>query len=216
MSYADWLFIAGMPRTGTTAMMHALNLHPDCTLLQETHFATGLLDLLRIPADYQGTAGHHRLRLPGREDPCLWSGARLQLYHDPLTTARAMCEGLRGLHGNPAIFGDKSPVYSFSWAPLRALFPGCRVLVMDRGVDETAGSLMRQSWGPDTMTAARAEALRYRDELASCPDTRWVRLEDLKRDPEPCLRRVMQYAGLPWESYPMDEAQALIDGPAVN
>ena len=208
-----WAFITGMPRTGTTAMMQLLNLHPDCTILRETHFPQALHDLCCLPLSHN--SGHYRFPLPDRAG-VLCSLPRLQQYGAGMDMARAMCEGLRAQFGSPAVFGDKTPIYCFHWRTLRALWPDCRILIMDRELDEVAESLCRQSWGPNDIDQGRAEALRYRNALRGCPQRQRIWLPDLRSDPAGVMMGVLHHLNLPLDSYPMDEAVALVNGPPVS
>lgn len=221
----EWVFVTGMPRSGTTLAAWLLNRHPDCCILIETGFGTQILEALQPPVD--DDQGYCGVQWRGHTQTTEGSWLLKRLCHPqqgqrdtPPTAeelARSMCEALRA-HWPVRCLGDKSPGYCFQWQALRAVFPACRLVVCDRDLDAAARSVARQSWAPAGRDhEGLCQWLRsYRQAVADCPETFRLVLEELEQDPRGRLGELLAYVGLEPDRYDMDAAVAQVRTGRVN
>jgi len=211
----EWIFVTGMPRSGTTLAAYLLNLHPECCVLVETGFPAHIAEALEPPIDMDD--GYCSVEWRGQMLTAVtnWQLARLssegqaKRAHLPEVAALtvAMCNAVRSFW--PArLFGDKSSAYCFHWQKLRGLFPGCRIVVCDRDLEATARSVARQSWAPDC--ADHEQLLQrlqsYRNAIIECPDILRLKLETLEANPELSLTGLLEGLELATGCYDMETA----------
>jgi hypothetical protein len=180
---AEWLFVGGAGRTGTTLLAWCLAQHPD--ILMSAYESALPLQLIRLldpgspdadPVRWHDEAGTEWLQT-GHQ--FRWSYGPSVL--DARDCAAAMLRGLAESQTGYRYIADKYPAYAQTWPALRALCPGCRIIFITRGRKATVDSWMRLGW---VETRAQAEKMIYWREACAwtCPDAIWVRLEDLNRD----------------------------------
>ncbi len=190
------LFIVGMPRSGTSLVEQILASHPDV-------FGAGeLQDLNRIsvelPALMQppGSVG-----FPG--------GVPSLTQSDVERIGDAYLQRLRARSGNAKVATDKMP-WNFVYCGLiDILLPGARIIHCRRSPLDTCVSIYATSL---------SESHAYRNDLGNLAATyreyvrlmdHWratlrvpmleVRYEDVVNDPEGQARRIVAFAGLPWD-----------------
>lgn len=207
-------FVVGSPRSGTTLVGRALGTHP---LLVSGHESLFLVDLWRILADL------HQGRNPRGFAPL---AEYLEL--EPLIAhLAALSDGVFGglLARHPAARGvvDHTPWYASLTPLLRALYPDCRVVHMIRDGRQVARSLARSyaagfGWaGPDAAAQARLWSAMVRGGRSAAvlgEGYQELRYEDLERDPEGSLRRVLAGLDLPWEPVILEALAEAHAGPS--
>jgi hypothetical protein len=132
--------------------------------------------------------------------------------HDPLTAGdagRSFYEAYAAGEGKPR-WGDKSPPYTWKARRIQRALPEAHFIHLIRDGRDVAVSLSEVSWGPGDVEAA---ATKWVEELGRArqraqrlrPGTYVeVRYEDLVADPEPVLRRIADFVGLPWDPVMLD------------
>gem|GEM_PF-711519 len=191
MSAARYLFIAGCPRSGTSALTFLLNEHPQLAIgferykrlrasLDPFHFkAEQLFSPLTAETDIRGELLYERLRT-------------------------------RWESGSVKVTGDKVPLYTRVLPQLLDRFPGVRVLVLVRDPLEVARSFRRRAadphdWWPaenDHTLAVRMcnEALASVQALDARQDAGSVALlpyEALFRGDQRWLEMMVEFVGVP-------------------
>lgn len=216
MSFNGPLFVVGAPRSGTKLLRTLLNQHSRIGIPDyETEFLPRMLDI-------QGRWDLHSAQ--GFEDFYAWATRFMYFkYMDeegrlirpeqwlaaaPSRTTAGLFEGLcrhdGGIPlGTQGIWGDKSPNYRNNLPQLRQLYPKARFVHIVRDVRDVVLS-SQKAWGKDPVRNAQ----RWMDELSACRawgqsfgPTAWleIRYEDLVQDPEPWLRAICRFVGVPFE-----------------
>lgn len=206
----QWIFVAGMIRSGTTLAMTLLNFHPHCRILSETGLPLNLWRAVCPPPDEASLEPAHAefWRDGDERHLVLWNLTRLRLHASPEEIVRAICRAVRSLLPPFALFGDKLPDYCLHWELLRRLFPECRIVICDRDIEATVASVLRQPWNSLTPDEVRSWLLMNRSSALRCPDALWMKLEELEADPQGEITRLLAYAGLDAKWY---DWQAAID-----
>jgi hypothetical protein len=214
-------FVVGIARSGTTLLRLMLDAHPQLTIPPETHFLPQLLTHFDRWVE-QGIEG---AELRGRAMELIVSHPRWgdidldpreverrMAQHDPLTAgdaARSFYEAYAAGEGKPR-WGDKSPPYTWKARRIQRALPEAHFIHLIRDGRDVALSLSEVSWGPGDIQAA---ATKWVEELGRArqrakrlrPGTYVeVRYEDLVADPEPLLRRIADFVGLPWDPVMLD------------
>jgi hypothetical protein len=211
---SPWLFVTGVPRSGTTLAAWLLNQHPMCAVLMETMFPIHLLHAFRPPVPIKWGCADMGWGEAEQITMMKWSLPRLSLpsltQPEPRMSqvglARAMCRTLRNFYDVP-VFGDKCPFYCFHWQELREMFPECCIVVCERDFETAYASYRRQAWACDETDEKIREYMEQAQEtIAGCPDVVKVRLERLEADPETEITSLLQSLGLSISDYPMDVA----------
>ncbi len=207
---SGWLFIAGTaPRTGTTLMAWLLNLHPQVHVFCETLFPLALHGVFRPGSGLEPgrllpeIAAQRAARAGGGNEPgAATNGGAVEC-------ARVCCEGLRSLWEPLQWFGDKAPAYAHHWPTLRALFPGCRLIVMDRPVEEVLPSIRSCDWpwlAGKSDEDLRALLSRWRDGAEQIPGALRVDMRTLSDQPERVIGEVLDWLDLDPDLYPWPQA----------
>jgi tetratricopeptide (TPR) repeat protein len=199
---ADWLrrtcaqgnqsrrpvFIVGMPRSGTTLTEQILASHPDafgCGELRFWHSAC---------VDYESSA------LRGAEGRGGAIAAAAEKYLSLLANFSA---------GASRVV-DKMPANFMNLGLIHAAFPQARVLHMCRNPLDTGLSIYFQIFSNTHLYAHNLEDIAHYFTQYSRLMVHWqstlpkgtildVPYEKLVADPEPWIRKILQFAGLPWE-----------------
>ncbi len=179
------VLIIGMPRSGTTLVEQIVSMHPEVGAGDELHFWN------------ERGAAWHRSGAAGNETPFLAKAAA-----DYLGVLRAIAP-------RASRVTDKMP-FNFLWAGLihlafpRAIFIHCR-----RAAVDTALSIHQTHFHPSlAFPTGGAELVAYfRDYQrliehwrSVLPADRFIEVdyEDLTRQPEPAIRRIIAACGLAW------------------
>ena len=184
-SDATPLLIIGMPRSGTTLVEQIVSMHPEVGAGGELHFWN------------QRGAAWHRSGAVGIETPFLAKAAA-----DYLRVLRAIAP-------KAARVTDKMP-FNFLWAGLiHVAFPRAIIIHCRRAAVDTALSIHQTHFQPGlAFPTGGAELVSYFSRYQRLTD-HWRRVlpadrfievdyEDLTRQPEPVIRRIIAACGLPW------------------
>lgn len=196
------IFIAGCPRSGTTLLAAMLGAHPACLATPESQFKTELRD---GDGDLAGLAEalrrHWRFRV--------WD---VELAADPAprdardaTLAAVRSYALRHDRSDAYRWVDHTPSNLRHARTLLGWFPEARFIHLVRDVRATAASVMPLPWGPNSALKAAAwwqghisTNVAAETWLGADRVTR-VGFEDVLRDPESELRRLLAFLDLPWD-----------------
>ncbi|HEY2678438.1 MAG TPA: sulfotransferase [Steroidobacteraceae bacterium] len=179
------VLIIGMPRSGTTLLQQIISSHPDVGAGGELNFWN------------DRGAQWHRCGAAGIEAPFLSKAAADYL------------RALRAIAPRAARVTDKMP-FNFLWAGLIHLaFPRATIIHCRRTAVDTALSIHQTQFHPGlAFPTGGAELVAYFRSYQKLTD-HWRRVlpadrfvevhyEDLTREPERAIRRIMAAVGLPW------------------
>jgi tetratricopeptide (TPR) repeat protein len=184
-SDASPVLIVGMPRSGTTLVEQIVSMHPEVAPGGELHFWT------------QRGAAWQRSGAAGNDRPFL---------------AKAAADYLRVLHAiapKAARVTDKMP-FNFLWAGLiHVAFPRAIIIHCRRSAIDTALSIHQTHFHPGlAFPTGGAELVAYfhgyqrlmHHWRSVLPADRFLEVdyEDLTREPEPVIRRIIAACGLAW------------------
>ncbi len=188
------VLIVGMPRSGTSLVEQILASHP------RVHGCGELPDLLNMTRQFRG---------PGPTFiPMITDTSRL----NKSTLDRMQRQYLRTLllagQGADRVT-DKLPENGFHIGLISRMLPGARVIRMRRSpVDIAISCYFRKFLGPytwpynpESIADFMADNERVLDHFAQVTDVPIldVRYEQLTRDPEPQIRRILEFVGLEWD-----------------
>src|SRR4051812_49471184 len=223
-------FVVGVSRSGTTLLRLMLDAHPDLTIPAETHFvpmvANACDELIKEGASSEKVRERALATMTGHPR---WGDflldpddvrARMEA-HEPITTGdaiRAFYEAAAAQQGKPR-WGDKSPPYTYKAGRIQTALPEAHFIHIIRDGRDVALSLSEVSWGTDDITVAAekwvSELRKARKRAKNLVRGTYmeVHYEDLVTDPEPVLRKVADFAGLPWSdemlNYPERAAERM-------
>ena len=122
----QYLFIAGCGRSGTTALLHILNVDERIILGEERFkFAMDILTQDHFKEEHFFNPSPEETDLP--RNP-LYARILYQWLHD------------KYLRGGVKYIGDKVPRYAYRLLYLDKMFPGCKILFLLRDLDAVASS----------------------------------------------------------------------------
>ncbi|MEO8092364.1 MAG: sulfotransferase [bacterium] len=200
-------FVVGLGRSGTTLLRLMLDAHPELAIPPETHFATGVIRMYRQgspqpaeTADYLaglrrwGDFGIDREEMLER---LTGSGAA-----DAQAALRAFYEIYAAKQQKPR-WGDRTPDYGVQMRRIARTLPEARFVHLIRDGRDAALSRARASGKrvrPQKAAARWRERIEQtRAQAARVPHYCEVRYEDLVREPEPTLRRILSFVDLEWD-----------------
>lgn len=186
-------FLMGFPRSGTTLLDRMLSAHPEVISVEEQET---LIDAHR---DFVMTpSGAERLRSLSESQRRIY----LEAYRRRLADATAE---------TGRITLDKLPLHTIFLPLIARLFPGARVIFVVRDPRDVCLSCFTQRFELNAAMAhfldLETTARYYRavmdlglDSIERLSiDTRQVRYEELVANPEPILRELIAFLGLPWD-----------------
>jgi Sulfotransferase family len=246
---AEYLFVVGLSRSGTTLMRRLLNAAPEVAIGPESHFMGHLLPgfgvrdrLAKVGRDGDAATDAERItqliydRMPNesgaRRPSRLWTWLVRAVPREELagrlraagTDDRSVFATVMDLYAErkgARVRGEKTPAHLRHVPTLLRWFPSGRVLHMVRDPRAVFVSELRRqrssSDGPYPMirlvpgllevtlltqtvltwVEAAARVSRYATRYPG--RYRMVRFEDLVREPEPILRGVCDFVGIPYE-----------------
>jgi hypothetical protein len=220
------LFIGGAPRSGTTLLRNMVAAHPDLAVPDESYFIrTVWAELVRrrCPDDLElawDLIRRERFFKQWKLDP-----ARVDemLAAHPPDTYPDLIRVLFAAHaasvGKP-LSADKTPSHAHNFDWLAARFPGTRFVHVLRDVREVCTSLSVQPWHHGGIAEAAWEWMsdvrRARRAVVGLTNRFIeVRYEDLVARPEAELRRLCEFAEIPFSEAMLDyprSAHLLLDG----
>jgi hypothetical protein len=200
-------FVVGLGRSGTTLLRLMLDAHPQLAIPPETHFAVGVIRMYRNgnptpeeAADY--LSGLRRWGDFGIERDEILDRLRASAADDAQSTLRAFYEVYAAKQQKPR-WGDKTPGYGVQMKRISRVLPEARFVHLIRDGRDAALSRARAS-GKRVRPVKAAQRWRERiDETraqaAKVPHYIEARYEDLVRDPEGTLRRILSFTELDWD-----------------
>ena len=196
-------FIVGATRSGTTLLRLMLDAHPNIAIPSETHF---IPELVAARDRYSASpermleilTSHRRwgdFRIDADELGAAWAEI------DPLTgprAVRAFYHLYAEKQGKPgARWGDKTPGYVKHMREIQGYLPEARFVHLIRDGRDVAVSVMKQSFGPETVEAAaerwRSRIMRAQSQQPFLGFYMEVRFEDLVLHTERELRRICEH-----------------------
>jgi len=223
-----WLWIIGPPRSGTTAMVWALNRHPEVLVTHETLWFRCLSEAFAPPVPLHPVSGVAETTWAQREGEAVhrtpWPLPRLTQTWPRMDwnfapraeeCVRACAVALRGLYPPVQWFGDKAPALTPHWRSIIRVLPQSRFVVMERPAEECVASLLRQPWGRGISEAEhRSNVDKWIAEGRAAEPAIRVALGDLKASPQFVLEEVLRYFDLDLRTYPMERVlERLAEGP---
>jgi len=196
-------FVVGATRSGTTLLRLMLDAHPGIAIPSETHFIPELISA----REKHGATREQMLELLTSHRR--WGDFTIEPTElaerwarvEPLSGAEAVRAffGLyadkQGKHG--ARWGDKTPGYVKSMREIQGYLPEARFVHLIRDGRDVALSVLKQSWGPQSVEAAaekwRSRVNRGRSQAPYLGFYMEVRFEDLILDTERELRRICEF-----------------------
>lgn len=183
------IFVLGSQGSGTTLLRLMLDSHDDVAMAQETAFARSVLAIEQIPFYETGTGWHTRIGLSRDE-----LEARIRTFYDGLFGDFAARRGATR-------WGDKTPAHVWHMELLARVFPDAVFVGMVRHPGAGASSRSRRM-GHSFDSSVRQWTRRNTEMLhvgARLGDRfALLRYEDLVTQPEPLLRELLEWLGLPW------------------
>jgi tetratricopeptide (TPR) repeat protein len=181
------IFICGMYRSGSTLTEQILSAHPSVTAGGELDFLPFLLTQWLQPFP-------QRLEHASAEDL------------DPI--AREYDARIRELFPGAAYVTDKRPDNFLQIGVIRALFPGAKILYTTRSRADNCLSVYFQQLGPQLRYATDLDAAAHYYDQQERLMTHWtgiagddihcVDYDRLVHEPEPEIRALLGFLGLPW------------------
>jgi hypothetical protein len=200
-------FIVGVTRSGTTLLRLMLDAHPELAIPLETHFVPDLIEA----ASEQGTSperlaeiviAHRRWGDFHLDADELRERFRTLEQPTPGAFVRAFYTLYAEREDKPR-WGDKTPGYSRYMRTIEKALPEARFIHLIRDGRDVALSILRQDWGPDSVTKAAKKWKRRiengRSQASGLNHYLEVHYEDLILDTEPTLRRICDFCELPWD-----------------
>ena len=193
------VLIIGMPRSGTTLVEQIISMHPEVGAGGELNFW-----------NERGAAWH---RLGGDGTPSVVKGLQDKKFVSPEFLVKAAADYLgvlRGIAPKAARVTNKMP-FNFLWAGLIHLaFPRAIIIHCRRAAVDTALSIHQTHFHPTlAFPTGGAELVAYFHSYKRLTD-HWRRVlptdrflevdyEELTREPEPIIRRMIGACGLAWD-----------------
>ena len=202
-------FVVGATRSGTTLLRLMLDAHPEIAIPSETHFIPELISA----REKHGASSEQMLEL-------LTSHRRwgdFTIEPGELAERWAQIEPLSGPEAVRAFFhlyadkqdkhgarwGDKTPGYVKSMREIQGYLPEARFIHLIRDGRDVALSVLKQSWGPQSIEAAaekwRSRVNRGRSQAPYLGYYIEVKFEDLVLETERELRRICEFIEVPFD-----------------
>ena len=212
------LFVVGAPRSGTTLLLESLNRHPALWLCNETYFLHFVYGRRRRLGDLADPVCRRRLvqaylktkRIRQQEVDPERLAQRLMAeatgYRELFTSLMRFCAEE---NGRPR-FGEKTPDHARSATTLCDLYPECALIHLVRDPRDVVASLRRMPWGDRSLLGnVRQWEACTRGALACSdrPAYLRVRYEDLIREPEATLTRIVSFVGLEYSAQMLDPSE---------
>jgi hypothetical protein len=201
------VFVVGMNRSGTTLLRMMLDAHPELTIPPETHFVPDLIKAVREDDATPETA------LAAMKSAREWGDfgftdeemlARLRALPKlkPGPAVRTFYEAYTEQQGKPR-WGEKTPTYVQKMKLIQRALPEARFVHVIRDGRDVALSVLdrtvRDLTAGDVATRWRKKITKAREDAPKLRHYTEIRYEDLILDTEPVLRRVCEFAELPWD-----------------
>ena len=205
-------FIVGVARSGTTLLRMMLDAHPELAIPPETHFIPKLIKAADEPGDsrdrvFELLTTHRRwpdFQLDRGELKAEFE--RIEPFEIG-SALRAFYGAYARRQGKPR-WGDKTPGYARRMRPIASALPEAHFVHLIRDGRDVALSQLEVHHGAesvheaaDTWTSGIEKARRNARRVEHYIE---VRYEDLVDDPETVVRRVCEFASLPFHPAMLD------------
>lgn len=202
------LFIVGLPRSGTTLLLHLLNRHPDiCLPLSESHHIPVAVKRFGNPPvlpDARSRTGFLQWWQDCMEDQVDVDFTAIPLHTMDVTSWTAILERLLKAaagqaHVAACIWGDKTPGYLNWMAFLKEVLPTARFIHIVRDPRDRMLSVHKR-WGKSRLRAMdqwhdwEQAAMQIVPKLG--PDYCRIHYEELIAHPEQSLRNICRFLGV--------------------
>ncbi len=215
-SFAGPVFVVGFQRSGTTLLRMMLNAHPEIAIPHDSgEFWFDCRD--KATTEYRGLRDHAEVR---RMVDALLAEPRIKAWQTELPRAQLQADPLpsdypgvmRRFHEvfaqqqGKRMWGDKNTGTLVALDVLNREFPECRIVHLLRDGRDCALSHMSKEYVYGYENVLRA-AIEWREQTTLCrkmgamlPPSRYleIRYEDLILTPEPTLRNVCAFLGVPY------------------
>jgi hypothetical protein len=201
------VFVVGMNRSGTTLLRMMLDAHPELTIPPETHFVPDLIKAAKADDATPESA------LAAMKSAREWGDFG---FSDEEMLARL--RALDGIKAGPAVrtfyeaymeqqgkprWGEKTPTYVQKMKLIQRALPEARFVHVIRDGRDVALSVLdrtvRDLTAGDIAHRWHKKISKARDDSPKLDHYMEIRYEDLILDTEPVLRRVVEFADLPWD-----------------
>jgi hypothetical protein len=204
-------FVVGATRSGTTLLRLMLDAHPEIAIPSETHF---IPDLIKAREKHGASrermlemlTSHRRcgdFRIEASELSDRWGVLEAEGSLDGPAAVREFFKVYGEKHGGPPRWGDKTPGYVKRMREIQEYLPEARFIHLIRDGRDVALSILKQSFGPETIEAAaerwRGRVLRGRAQQPYLGYYMEVKFEDLVLDTEGELRRICEFIELDFD-----------------
>ncbi|MEZ5155639.1 MAG: sulfotransferase [Solirubrobacterales bacterium] len=202
-------FVVGATRSGTTLLRLMLDAHPQIAIPSETHFIPELVSA----RDKHGATREQMLELLASHrrwgdftiEPAelaeRWAAIEPLTGADAVRAFFALYADKHGKHG--ARWGDKTPGYVKSMREIQGYLPEARFIHLIRDGRDVALSVLKQTWGPQSVEAAaekwRSRVNRGRSQAPYLGYYLEVKFEDLILQTERELRRICEFIELDFD-----------------
>ncbi len=202
-------FVVGATRSGTTLLRLMLDAHPQIAIPSETHFIPELVSA----RDKHGASREQMLELLTSHrrwgdftiEPAelaeRWDAIEPLTGADAVRAFYALYGDKQGKHG--ARWGDKTPGYVKSMREIQTYLPEARFIHLIRDGRDVALSVLKQTWGPQSVEAAaekwRSRVNRGRSQAPYLGFYMEVKFEDLILHTERELRRICEFIELDFD-----------------
>jgi len=234
---SNWCFIIGFGRTGTTALVDALNGHSAIHMLKEA-WMWGYVDLLQTPkynmllksSPMYRSIEYYKAAMPDKLGVHLnnyeLNGAPTDVTENiwQASDIRKFMEAFREIstNANALVFGEKNWYYRFILDDLLKVFPNCNLLITTRNKWDLAASSMdsapfqerRSNLSRDELAKValeRAEMICAKDKeiLKLYNNAYEVNFKKMANDPQAELRDLLQILHLDEKEYHWNVLDAL-------
>ena len=204
-------FVVGATRSGTTLLRLMLDAHPELAIPSETHF---IPELVRARDKHGATpdrmiellTSHRRwgdFQIESSELRASWEELEGAGRLDGPEAVRAFYRIYGAKQGGPPRWGDKTPGYVKQMREIQEYLPEARFIHLIRDGRDVALSVLKQSFGPETVEAAaqkwRDRILRGRAQRPYLGFYMEVKFEDVITDTEATLRRICEFVELEFD-----------------
>lgn len=218
------VFVVGMNGSGTTMLADSLGKHPQLYMFPlEIRVLPFLLQRHEKDADAGSAAADRRLADALGSAKPVWQAngwKALQLPDDALhrpgaeATVDAVFRHFAQAKGKQR-WGEKSPMNLLHLGLLARVFPGARFVHIVRDGRDAAQSFHRR-YGfcpPETIYRWKRVIAQGRAQGARLGDTRYLEVtyEQLTGDPEPWMRRICSFLGLPFDPVVLSSSMRMVD-----
>ena len=188
-----------------------LDSHPDLAIGPETSFVLDSVEASRGPGEdserasraAEAITSHRRFPDFGLDPSEVRRGIEALDPFSPADAVRVFYRAYAARHGKPR-WGDKTPGYGLRMRAISRILPEARFIHLIR--DGRDVRLSQLGSGADLPTAAKharrwkQRVMKTRRQGAHVAHYMEVRFEDLVVDPERELRRICEFADLPWDA----------------